>query len=272
MMLLTAWVGMYLAAKDPIPLSLWIYASLGIALMSGSAATLNHIVDHRIDAMMERTRNRPLPSGKLSLQTAWIFSAIQGVIGFIILYVYVNKLTAILTLISAIGYGGIYSLYLKRATSQNIVIGGLAGAMPPLLGWTAVTGQLDAGGWLLVLIIFTWTPAHFWALSLHRFHEYEKAAIPMLPITHGISFTKLNIVFYSLLTFACSLLPYAISMSGEFYLIGAIILNVGFVGYALKLQFAENDNRIALKTFQYSLIYLTALFIILLIDHHLLVT
>jgi protoheme IX farnesyltransferase len=272
MMLLTAWVGMYLAAKNPIPLSLWVYATLGIALMSGSAATLNHIIDHRIDAMMERTRNRPLPSGKLSLQTAWIFSAVQGVIGFIILYLYVNKLTAILTLISAIGYGGIYSLYLKRATSQNIVIGGLAGAMPPLLGWTAVTGQLDAGGWLLVLIIFTWTPAHFWALSLHRFSEYEKAAVPMLPITHGINFTKLNIVFYSLLTIACSLLPYAIGMSGETYLIGALVLNAGFIGYALKLLFAENDKLIALKTFQYSLVYLTALFIILLIDHHLLVT
>lgn len=272
LMLLTAWAGMYLATSEPISWQLWVYASLGIALMSGSAATLNHIVDHRIDAMMDRTKNRPLPSGKLSLQTAWVFAVVQGAIGFTILYLYVNKLCANLTLISAIGYAGIYSLYLKRATSQNIVIGGLAGAMPPLLGWTAVTGQLDAGGWLLVLIIFTWTPAHFWALALHRFNEYEKAAIPMLPITHGINFTKLNIVFYSLLTVACSLLPFAIGMSGNVYLLGAIILNIGLMAYALKLQFTEKDNRIALKTFQYSLVYLTALFIILLIDHHLLIT
>jgi len=272
LMLLTAWVGMYLAAKQPIPLSLWISASFGIALMSGSAATLNHIVDHRLDALMERTRHRPLPSGKLSLRTAWLFATVQGVIGFAILYLYVNKLTAILTLISAIGYAGIYSIYLKRATSQNIVIGGLAGAMPPLLGWTAVSGQLDAGGWLLVLIIFTWTPAHFWALSLYRYHEYEKAAIPMLPITHGIEFTKLNIVFYSILTAACSLLPYGIGMSGDVYFIGAIILNIGLMTYALKLQFAKNDKLMALKTFQYSLVYLTALFLLLLIDHYIMLT
>lgn len=272
LMLLTAWAGMYLASVDTIPWWLWLNATLGIALMSGAAATLNHIIDHRIDAIMERTKHRPLATGKLTLRAAWIFATLQSIIGFAILYVGVNVLTAFLTLLAAIGYSAVYSMYLKRATSQNIVIGGLSGAMPPLLGWTAVSGQLDAGGWLLVLIIFTWTPAHFWALCLHRFDEYKRAAVPMLPVTHGISFTKLNIVLYSFLTLASSLLPYAIGMSGQLYLISALLLGAGFVGYALKLQFAVNDNQIALKTFHYSLVYLTGLFLILLLDHHLLTT
>ena len=271
LMLLTTWAGMYLAATTPIPFSLWINATLGIALMSGSAATLNHIIDHRIDALMERTKQRPLATGKLSLQAAWVFATIQGVVGFIILYIGVNTLTAILTLLAAIGYSAVYSLYLKRATSQNIVIGGLSGAMPPLLGWTAVSGQLDPEGWLLVLIIFSWTPAHFWALCLHRLEEYKTAAIPMLPVTHGISFTKLNIVFYSLLTIACSLLPYAIGMSGQLYFIVALLLDAGLIGYALKLQFSVHDHLIALKTFKYSLVYLTGLFLAILLDHHLLI-
>ena len=270
LMLLTAWAGMYLAAINPIPWSLWLNATFGIALMSGSAATLNHIIDHRLDALMERTKHRPLATGKLSLRAAGIFASLQGLAGFSILYFNVNTLTAMLTLCAAIGYAGFYSMYLKRATSQNIVIGGLAGAMPPLLGWTAVSGKLDPEGWLLVLIIFTWTPAHFWALCLHRYHEYKRAAIPMLPITHGISFTKLNILFYSLLTLACSLLPYVIGMSGELYLISVLLLNAGLIGYALKLQFTIGDDRIALKTFHYSLIYLTGLFIVILLDHYLL--
>lgn len=272
LMLFTTWAGMYLASTQSIPLMLWINATLGVALMSGSAATLNHIIDHRLDALMERTKNRPLPSGKLSLRAAWIFATIQGVIGFVILYFFVNALTAMLTLLAAIGYAGFYSMYLKRATSQNIVIGGLAGAMPPLLGWTAVSGTLDPQGWLLVLIIFTWTPAHFWALCLHRYNEYKKAAIPMLPITHGIEFTKLNILFYSLLTIAASLMPYAIGMSGQFYFIGALMLNAGLIAYALKLHFATDDHRIAIKTFHYSLIYLTGIFFILLLDHYLMTT
>lgn len=271
LMLLTVWAGMYLAAKNPIPWSLWILATLGIAMMSGAAATLNHIIDHRVDALMERTKNRPLPSRKLSLRAAWIFALIQGLIGFLILYLGANPLTAWLTLSSAFGYAIFYSLYLKRATSQNIVIGGLSGAMPPLLGWTAVSGHLDPEGWLLVLIIFTWTPAHFWALCLHRLCEYKKTGIPMLPITHGIPFTKLNIVFYSLLTIACSLLPYAIGMSGSVYLISVILLDVGLIGYALKLQLAK-DNQLALKTFHYSLVYLTGLFLMILLDHHLMMS
>lgn len=271
LMLLTTWAGMYLAATSPIPLTLWLYATLGIAFMSGSAATLNHIIDHRIDAIMDRTKQRPLASGKLTLRAAWWFATCQGVTGFIILYAGVNTLTAVLTLLAAIGYSAVYSLYLKRATSQNIVIGGLSGAMPPLLGWTAVSGQLDPEGWLLVLIIFTWTPAHFWALCLHRLDEYKSAAIPMLPVTHGISFTKLNIVLYSLLTIAGSLLPYAIGMSGKFYFISALLLDAGLIGYALKLQFSKSDHLIALKTFKYSLVYLTGLFIAILLDHHLLI-
>lgn len=271
LMLLTSWAGMYLGATQTIPWWLWINATLGIALMSGSAATLNHIIDHRIDALMDRTKNRPLPTGKLKLRSAFLFSALQGLTGFLILTFGVNTLTALLTLLAAIGYSAVYSLYLKRATSQNIVIGGLSGAMPPLLGWTAVTGQLDAEAWLLVLIIFTWTPAHFWALCLHRYHEYKKTAIPMLPITHGIPFTKLNIVLYSLLTVACSLLPYAIGMSGSFYLVSVLLLDAGLMAYALKLQFSTNDNLIALKTFQYSLVYLTGLFVVILLDHHILI-
>jgi protoheme IX farnesyltransferase len=271
LMLLTTWAGMYLAAVSPIPLSLWITATIGIALMSGSAATLNHIIDYRIDAIMDRTKQRPLATGRLTLRAAWIFATLQGVVGFMILYFGVNTLTAVLTLLAAIGYSAVYSLYLKRATSQNIVIGGLSGAMPPLLGWTAVSGQLDAEGWLLVLIIFSWTPAHFWALCLHRLDEYKSADIPMLPVTHGIPFTKLNIVLYSLLTIACSLLPYAIGMSGQFYFIAALLLDAGLIGYALKLQFSSRDHLIALKTFKYSLVYLTGLFLAILLDHHLLI-
>ena len=271
LMLLTTWAGMYLAATAPIPLTLWITATLGIALMSCSAAAFNHIIDHRVDAVMDRTKQRPLPTGKLSLRAAWWFAMSMGTSGFFILYLGVNTLTAVLTLLAAIGYSAVYSLYLKRATSQNIVIGGLSGAMPPLLGWTAVSGQLDPEGWLLVLIIFTWTPAHFWALCLHRLDEYKTAAIPMLPVTHGISFTKLNIVLYSLLTIACSLLPYAIGMSGQFYFIVALLLDAGLIGYALKLQFSVSDHLIALKTFKYSLVYLTGLFLAILLDHHLLI-
>lgn len=271
LMLLTAWAGMYLGATQTIPWWLWLNATLGIALMSGSAATLNHIIDHKIDALMDRTKARPLASGKLTLNQAWLFAAIQGSVGFAILLWGVNLLTAVLTLLAAIGYSAIYSIYLKRATSQNIVIGGLSGAMPPLLGWTAVTNQLDPQAWLLVLIIFTWTPAHFWALCLHRINEYKKVSYPMLPVTHGVSFTKLNIVLYSLLTIACSLMPYAIGMSGNLYLLCVLVLDAGLIAYALKLQFATNDNRIALKTFNYSLVYLTGLFVIILLDHHLLV-
>jgi protoheme IX farnesyltransferase len=271
LMLLTVWAGMYLASVGPIPWYLWINATVGIALLSGAAATLNHIIDQHVDAVMDRTKHRPIAAGRLTTRAAWIFASIQSLIGFIILYVGVNTLTAWLTLLAAVGYSIVYSLYLKRATSQNIVIGGLSGAMPPLLGWTAVSGTLDPQSWLLVLIIFTWTPAHFWALCLHRYHEYKKSSYPMLPVTHGIPFTKINIVFYSILTVICSILPYAIGMSGQLYFITVLVLDVGLMVYALKLQFSIKDNLIALKTFQYSLVYLTGLFLVILLDHHLLV-
>lgn len=272
LMLLTVWAGMYLAADHSISWQLVLTASLGIAFVSGASAAINHIIDHKIDALMERTKDRPLAGRRLTLNQAAIFSGILGSSGFAMLYYLVNPLTAVLTLLSALGYSLFYSIYLKRATSQNIVIGGLAGAMPPLLGWTAASNELAPQGWLLVLIIFTWTPAHFWALCLHRYKEYQAIGIPMLPITHGIFFTKLNIVFYSLLTLASSLLPFAIGMSGIFYLICAVLLGGGYVFYALCLQFNWGDERLALKTFHFSLIYLTLLFCALLLDHYLLVT
>ncbi len=270
LMLLTTWAGMYLAAQSSIPWSLWIFTTVGVALMSCSAATLNHIIDHRVDATMDRTKHRPLVSGSITLNAAWVFATLLGVSGFVLLNYGVNTLTAVLTLLAAIGYSAVYSIYLKRATSQNIVIGGLSGAMPPLLGWTAVSGQLDPQGWLLVLIIFTWTPAHFWALCIHRYEDYKNSSYPMLPVTHGIPFTKLNVVLYSLLTVACSLLPYAIGMSGQLYLVSVMLLNIGLMVYALKLQFSTTDDQIALKTFKYSLIYLTGLFFAILLDHYLL--
>lgn len=272
LMILTVWAGMYLAAESSISWSLWINATVGIALLSGAAATLNHIIDQHVDAVMERTKHRPIAAGRLTTRAAWLFASIQSVVGFLILYLYVNTLTAWLTLLTAIGYSIVYSLYLKRATPQNIVIGGLSGAMPPLLGWTAVSGRMDPAGWLLVLIIFAWTPAHFWALCLHRYDEYKKSSYPMLPVTHGIPFTKTSITFYSLLTVAASLMPYAIGMSGEFYLISVLLLNVGLMTYALKLQFGTSDPLIAIKTFRYSLIYLTGLFLAILLDHYLLVS
>lgn len=271
LMLLTAWAGMYLAATQPIPLALWISATIGIAFMSSAAAALNHIMDHRTDAIMRRTQHRPLPKGEVSINAAALFAGVLGTLGFIVLYAAVNPLTAYLTLLASIGYAVIYTMYLKHATSQNIVIGGLSGAMPPLLGWTAVSNQLDPQGWILVLIIFTWTPAHFWALCIHRYNDYKQTKVPMLPITHGIPHTKLNIVLYSILTAACSILPFAIGMSGIVYLVAAIALDIGMLFYAFKLQFAVNDDRIALKTFHYSLIYLTGLFAALLLDHYLLV-
>lgn len=272
LMLLTVWAGMTLASTGPLPWSLWINATLGIGLLSGAAATMNHIIDHRIDAIMERTKHRPLASGKLSLTQAWYFATVQSLLGFFILYLFVNPLTALLTALTAVGYAIIYSIFLKRSTSQNIVIGGLSGAMPPLLGWTAVTNQMDARGWLLVLIIFAWTPAHFWALCIHRIDEYKKSSYPMLPVTHGIPYTKINIVFYTVLTAVVSILPYLVGMSGLFYLITALLLDAGFLYYALRLQFEKNNPMIAIRTFQFSLIYLTGLFAALLIDHHLLLS
>jgi len=268
LMMLTALVGMQLASQRFVPWNALIFGSLGIALMSGSAAAINHLVDQHIDGVMTRTQRRPLPTGRIASHHAWYFAALIGVTGMAILIAFVNTLTAVLTLMTLIGYAGIYTLYLKRATPQNIVIGGAAGAAPPMLGWTAVTGHLDPNSLLLVLIIFAWTPPHFWALAIYRQQDYAKANIPMLPVTHGVKFTKISILLYTLILTASSLLPYAVGMSGLIYFIGALVLDLGFLAYAVILLFTDN-NKIAIRTFHYSILYLMALFVLLLVDHFL---
>ncbi|CAM4466074.1 MAG: Protoheme IX farnesyltransferase [Legionellaceae bacterium] len=268
LMLLTAVVGMFLASSGWPPLHSLIMGTLGIGLAASSAASINHLVDKRIDALMSRTQFRPLPSGKISPFQAWTFAIVLGISSMIILFAWVNKVTAILSFLTLIGYAGIYTLYLKRATPQNIVIGGAAGAAPPMLGWTAVTGTIDPYSLLLTLIIFIWTPPHFWALAIYRYNDYAKAKIPMLPVTHGIPFTRLSILLYTILLIGATILPFAVHMSGYFYLIGALILGFIFLYYAIKLNISENPL-IAMATFRYSIIYLMLLFIILLIDHYL---
>lgn len=266
LMLLTAVVGMQLASPGWIPWQILIFGTLGIGLLASSAAAINHLVDQRIDIVMARTKRRPLPTGRIASQHAFYFAIALGTLGMIVLLLFINTLTALLTLVSLIGYAGIYTLYLKRATPQNIVIGGIAGAAPPLLGWTAVTNSIDPHSLLLVLIIFVWTPPHFWALAIHRQQDYAKADIPMLPVTHGIPFTKINIVIYTLLLTAASLMPYATAMSGMIYLIGAIVLDIGFLYLAFRL-WHETSNRLAMPTFHYSIYYLLLLFVFLLTDH-----
>ncbi|MFU8797376.1 MAG: heme o synthase [Gammaproteobacteria bacterium] len=268
LMLLTAVVGMFLATPYFPPLNALIFGNIGIAFVAGAAAVANHLADQRIDAIMHRTRKRPLPSGRVTPKQAGIFALILGLVGTVILILWVNTLTAILSVLTLIGYAGVYTLYLKRATPQNIVIGGAAGAAPPLLGWTAVTGQIDPNALLLVLIIFVWTPPHFWALAIYRYNEYAKAGIPMLPVTHGILFTKLSIVLYTILLLAVSTLPFAFGMSGMIYVIGAIILGGIFLYWAIRLKYTS-DPLVALKTFRYSIVYLMLLFVILVIDHYL---
>lgn len=268
LMMLTAIVGMLLSTPDFVPWQPLVFGSLGIALAAGAAAVINHLLDSKIDAIMNRTLKRPIPAGKISPKKAIIFAVIIGTLGAVILVTLVNPLTALLTFFTLIGYGFIYTAFLKHSTSQNIVIGGLAGAMPPLLGWTAVTGQIEYPSFLLVLIIFTWTPPHFWSLAIARYKEYAKAEIPMLPVTHGIRYTKLAILLYTILMVAITLLPFAINMSGLLYLVGAIILGAGFLFWAIKLQFTD-DPKVAMDTFRYSIFYLMVLFIFLLVDHYL---
>lgn len=273
LMLITAIVGMYLAvphAKD-IHWQTLVWGNLGIGLCAASAAVVNHLVDRHIDAVMKRTQKRPLVQGKVTPQKAIIFSCILGLAGFFILYIQINTLTALLTLLSLIGYAGIYTGYLKRATPQNIVIGGLAGAAPPLLGWTAVTGHMAPEGLLLVLIIFVWTPPHFWALAIARFEDYAKAEIPMMPVTHGIIFTKLHILLYTILLTVVTCLPFAIGMSGWLYLVGIIVLDTRFLMWAVKLKKTQDkatEAIVAMKTFRFSITYLGVLFALLLIDHY----
>ena len=271
MMLICAFVGMLLA-EQYVSSYLYLFVSLsGIALCAASAAAINQVIDRETDASMTRTDQRPLPQGELSPTHASIFALVIGVLGAMILYFFVNTLTMILTISSLIGYAFIYTVYLKRATPQNIVIGGLAGAAPPLLGWSSVTNTIDPYALLLVLIIFVWTPPHFWALAIYRKDEYAKESIPMLPVTHGVEFTKLQIVLYTIILFIVSVLPYIVLMSGIIYLVSALILSSIFLYYSIKL-FVSEDNEIAMKTFQFSIYYIFLIFLALLVDHFLIIS
>ena len=268
----TAVVGMFLATPGWPPLSALLAGTAGIALAASSAAAINHLLDQRIDAIMVRTRNRPLPTGGLRQHQVLIFALGLGALSMLLLVQWVNTLTAILTFFSLIGYAIIYTAWLKRATSQNIVIGGAAGAAPPLLGWTAVTNSVDPAALLLVLIIFVWTPPHFWALAIHRRHDYAAAGIPMLPVTHGVAFTRWQILFYTILLVIVTTLPYITGMSGLLYLTGVSVLNLGFLWYAWQLLVRADSaeaEKLPMQTFGYSVIYLMMLFVFLLADHYL---
>ena len=266
MMLICAFVGMLMAEETVNSFSYLFIALSGIAFCAASAAAINQVIDRDADASMTRTDQRPLPQGELSVTHASLFALVMGIVGALILYIYVNTLTMILTLASLIGYAFIYTVYLKRATPQNIVIGGLAGAAPPLLGWASVSNSIDPYALLLVLIIFVWTPPHFWALAIYRKDEYAKESIPMLPVTHGVAFTKLQIILYTIILFIVSLLPYVVLMSGEIYLFSALILSTIFLYYSVNLYFS-NDDEDAMRTFQFSIYYIFLIFLALLADH-----
>ena len=267
MMLICAFVGMLLAEQTVSSYSYLFIALTGIALCAASAAAINQVVDREADASMTRTDQRPLPKGDLSVMHASIFAFVIGLLGSMILYLYVNTLTMILTIGSLIGYAFIYTVYLKRATPQNIVIGGLAGAAPPLLGWSSVTNTIDPFSLLLVLIIFVWTPPHFWALAIYRKEEYAKESIPMMPVTHGVAFTKLQIVLYTIILFIVSVLPYVVLMSGIIYLVSALVLSTIFLYYSVNLFYSDDDQD-AMNTFQYSIYYIFLIFLALLVDHY----
>ena len=266
-MLITAVVGMFLAVPGMPDLSKVLFGLLGIALSAGSAAAVNHVMDRKIDEKMARTKGRPLPQGKLSPQQALTFAAVIGVLGIGILVVMVNVLTAWLTLFALMGYAVVYTVWLKRATPQNIVIGGVAGAAPPLLGWTAITGAVDPNSLLLVLIIFAWTPPHFWALCIARINDYKKAGIPMLPVTHGEEYTKFQILLYSLLMVVTTLLPFMTGMSGYFYLLAVSLINARFIYWVYRLW--HKPQGVPMVLFRYSINYIMLLFVILLVDHYL---
>jgi protoheme IX farnesyltransferase len=267
LMLLTSLIGMLLATDQTVPTTVLIFGNLGIALCAGSAAAVNHIVDRHVDDKMARTLNRPLAQGRLKTENAVIFALITGMLGMAILLVFTNVLTAWLTLASLVGYAFVYTMFLKRATPQNIVIGGLAGAAPPLLGWTAVTGEVHHNALLLVLIIFAWTPPHFWALAVHRKDEYAKAKIPMLPVTHGEYYTKINILLYTLLLIVVTTMPYLTGMFGWLYLVSSLLLGLGFLYWAIVMLRSKSGNS-GMKTFQYSIVYLMVLFAVMLVDHY----
>jgi protoheme IX farnesyltransferase len=264
----TAVVGTLLASPGAPPLEALVWGNLGIALAAACAATLNHVLDRRIDAQMARTRARPLPSGQLTERQALVFAALLGVSAMAILAFLVNLLTAVLTFLSLIGYAVVYTLWLKRATSQNIVIGGAAGAAPPVLGWAAVTNGIDPNALLLFLIIFVWTPPHFWALAIARRDEYARAGIPMLPVTHGVAHTRLQILLYTVLLVVVTLMPFLTRMSGLIYLAAALVLNAGFLYYALALKISAREE-LPMRVFRFSVTYLMWLFAALLVDHYL---
>jgi protoheme IX farnesyltransferase len=263
----TAIVGMALSVPGIIPLTPLIIGSLGIGLAASSAAAINHLLDARADQIMARTRNRPLPMGELNERQVLIFALALGVVSMVLLVAFINVLTAALTFASLIGYAVVYTAWLKRATPQNIVIGGAAGAAPPVLGWAAVTGEVHAYALILFLIIFVWTPPHFWALAIYRRQDYAAADVPMLPVTHGVQFTRWQILFYSIILVLVTLLPWLTDMSGLVYLAGSSVLNIGFMGYALAMMRARSEQ-LAMQMFNYSVVYLMALFAFLLIDHY----
>jgi len=260
-------IGMFLATPDMVPPRVLLAGTLGIWFVAGAAAAINCLVEQKIDALMARTRGRPLPRGDVSSGETLLFASVVGGAGLWLLYAFVNPLTMWLTFGTFVGYAVVYTVVLKPLTPQNIVIGGLSGAMPPLLGWTAVTGEIAPGALLLVLIIFAWTPPHFWALALYRTEDYAKAGLPMLPVTHGNRYTRLHVLLYTFILFACTLLPYLYGMSGVIYLVAAIVLGLTFIVYAVRLYRSYSDA-MARSTFRFSIAYLAALFGALLVDHY----
>ena len=263
----TAMIGMFLATPDAVPLGLLLAATLGIGMASGAAAAFNCLIEQKIDAKMARTRGRPLPAGQVTSSQTAVFASVMGGLGLAILYLFVNPLTMWLTLATFVGYAVIYTIFLKPATPLNIVIGGASGAMPPILGWAAVNNVVSPESLILFLIIFAWTPPHFWALALYRRAEYAKVGIPMLPVTHGEEFTRLHILLYTIILFAVALMPYGLGMSGVIYLISSLALNIVFMAYAIGL-YRKYSDALARRTFRYSILYLTLLFAALLVDHY----
>lgn len=266
----TAIIGMFLATPGMVPLQILLAGTIGIAMASGAAAAFNHLIEQKIDAKMARTRGRPLPTGQINSKQTFIFATVVATTGLAILYFLVNPLTMWLTFATFIGYAVIYTIFLKPATPLNIVIGGLSGAMPPALGWAAVTGVVSAEAWILVLIIFAWTPPHFWALALYRREEYAKSGLPMLPVTHGEMYTRLHILLYTIILVAVTLIPFAMRMSGMIYLVSVLLLDAVFMAYAIKL-YKKYSDALAKSTFKYSILYLMLLFLALVVDHYLLI-
>jgi len=266
----TAMIGMFLAVPGMVPAPVLLAATVGIALVAGAAAAVNCLVEQHIDARMQRTRMRPLPRGELSSAQTLVFAAAVGALGLWLLMRFVNPLTMWLTLATFVGYAVIYTVLLKPATPQNIVIGGASGAMPPVLGWAAVTGEVTIEPMLLFLVIFAWTPPHFWSLALYRTADYARAGLPMLPVTHGKAYTRQQVLLYTLILFGVSLLPFAVRMSGLIYLAAACVLGGWYVVHALRVRFAYSDH-VAQRAFRFSIFYLAALFAALLLDHYLLI-